>query len=60
MRFASRHPAKIEHDLAFLAELIAQGTVKPVIDRRYPLREAAEALRCPGERPARGKIVLTV
>jgi NADPH:quinone reductase-like Zn-dependent oxidoreductase len=31
-----------------------------VINRRYPLREAADALRYLGERHARGKIVLTV
>jgi NADPH:quinone reductase-like Zn-dependent oxidoreductase len=53
--------AKIEHDdLALLAELMAEGKVKPVIDRRYPLSEAADALRYLGERHARGKIVLTV
>jgi NADPH:quinone reductase-like Zn-dependent oxidoreductase len=34
--------------------------IKPVINRRYPLREAADALRYLGERHARGKIVLTV
>jgi NADPH:quinone reductase-like Zn-dependent oxidoreductase len=32
----------------------------PVIERRYPLSEAAEALRYLAEGHARGKIVLTV
>jgi NADPH:quinone reductase-like Zn-dependent oxidoreductase len=53
--------AKIRHDdLALLAELMAGGKLKPVIDRRYPLSEAVDALRYLGERHARGKIVVTV
>ena len=47
-------------DLAFLKELVEDGKVKPVIDRRYPLSEAAEALRYLGEGHARGKIVITM
>ena len=41
-------------------ELIEAGKVKPVIDRRYPLSEAAEALRYLGAGHARGKVVITV
>lgn len=53
--------AKIEQaDLAFMSELLESGKVKPVIDRRYPLSEAPEALRYLGEGHARGKIVLSV
>jgi NADPH:quinone reductase-like Zn-dependent oxidoreductase len=53
--------AKItSEDLGVLRELIEAGTVKPVIDRRYALNEAADALRYLGERHARGKIVITV
>jgi NADPH:quinone reductase-like Zn-dependent oxidoreductase len=33
---------------------------KPVIDRRYPLREAPEAIRYLEEGHARGKVVITV
>jgi NADPH:quinone reductase-like Zn-dependent oxidoreductase len=52
--------AKIERpDLLVLAELMETGKVKPVIDRRYGLAEAADALAYLGERHARGKIVLT-
>jgi len=47
-------------DLAFLKELIEAGKVKPVIDRRYLLGEAAEAFRYFAEGHARGKVVVTV
>ncbi len=47
-------------DLVVLAELLEAGKVKPVIDRRYELNEAAEALRYLGEGHARGKVVITV
>jgi NADPH:quinone reductase-like Zn-dependent oxidoreductase len=47
-------------DLAFLKELLEAGKVVPVIDRRYALSEAADALRYLEERHARGKIVLAV
>jgi NADPH:quinone reductase-like Zn-dependent oxidoreductase len=33
---------------------------KPVIDRRYPLSEAPEAIRYLEEGHARGKVVITV
>ena len=53
--------AKIsQKDLAFLKELLKAGKVVPVIDRRYPLREAAEALRYLGAGHARGKVVIIV
>jgi len=47
-------------DLAFITELCEAGKVVPVIDRRYPLREVAEALRYLGEGLAKGKVVITV
>jgi NADPH:quinone reductase-like Zn-dependent oxidoreductase len=49
-----------QKDLGFLKELLEAGKVVPVIDKRYPLSEAAEALRYLEERHARGKVVLTV
>ena len=49
-----------QKDLGFLADLLEAGTVVPVIDRCYPLKDAAEALRYLAEGHARGKIVLTV
>jgi NADPH:quinone reductase-like Zn-dependent oxidoreductase len=47
-------------DLAFVAELMEAGRVRSVIDRKYPLSEAQQALAYLGERHARGKIVLTL
>ncbi len=49
-----------QKDLVFLKELIEAGKVVPIIDRRYPLSGAAEALRYLEERHSRGKVVLTV
>jgi NADPH:quinone reductase-like Zn-dependent oxidoreductase len=53
--------AKInKEDLVALQELLEAGTVTPVIDKRYELSDAPEALRYLGEGHARGKIVVTV
>jgi NADPH:quinone reductase-like Zn-dependent oxidoreductase len=49
-----------QEDLAFLRELLEAGRVAPVIDRCYPLPEAAEALRYYGGGHARGKVVITI
>ena len=47
-------------DLDFMKELFEAGKVVPVIDRRYPLSEAAEALRYFGKGHAQGKVVITL
>ena len=49
-----------QEDLAILEELFKAGKVVPVIDRRYPLSETAEALQYLEEGHARGKIVITM
>jgi NADPH:quinone reductase-like Zn-dependent oxidoreductase len=49
-----------QKDLVSLKELIEAGKVVPVIDRRYPLSDAAGALRYLEERHAQGKVVITV
>ncbi|MDH3518216.1 MAG: zinc-binding dehydrogenase, partial [Acidimicrobiia bacterium] len=36
------------------------GKVTPVIDRQYPLGEAADAFAYVGEGHARGKVVVTI
>jgi NADPH:quinone reductase-like Zn-dependent oxidoreductase len=53
--------AKIDRkDLVVMKDLLEAGKVVPVIDRRYPLGEAAEAVRYLEEGHARGKVVITV
>ena len=53
--------AKLNHkDLVLLKELLEAGKVKSVIDRRYQLSEAAEAVRYLEEGQARGKVVIAV
>lgn len=47
-------------DLTFLKELIEVGKVTPVIDRLYPLAEAAAALAYLGEGHAKGKVIVTL
>ena len=49
-----------ERDWAFMKELLESGQVRPVIDKRYTLSEAPEALRYQGEGHARGKVVITI
>ena len=49
-----------QKDLAVLKDLIEAGKVVPVIDRRYPLSEAAEAIRYLGAGHARGKVVISM
>lgn len=47
-------------DLIALTELIEAGKVTPVVDRTYPLAEAAEAIRYLEQGHARGKVVVTL
>jgi NADPH:quinone reductase-like Zn-dependent oxidoreductase len=47
-------------DLMFIAEQMALGKVKSIIDKRYPLCETAVALRYLENGHARGKVVITV
>ena len=49
-----------QDDLVFIKELFEAGKIKSVIDKRYPLGEAAEALRYLGAGHARGKVVISV
>jgi NADPH:quinone reductase-like Zn-dependent oxidoreductase len=53
---ASVNPA----DLTLLADLVREGKMRTVIDKRYPLEEAGAALDYIGSGRARGKVVITI
>ena len=47
-------------DLLILRDWLADGTIRPVVDRTYPLELAAEAVRHVLDGHARGKVVLRI
>jgi NADPH:quinone reductase-like Zn-dependent oxidoreductase len=49
-----------DKDLSALSDLVAAGKVMPVIDRRYPLSETADAMRHLETGHARGKVVVGI
>lgn len=49
-----------QDDLKFLTDCITEGKVVPVIDKTYPLRETADAIRYLEAGHARGKVVIAV
>jgi len=49
-----------QKDLEYLASLMQDGRLVSVIDRRYPLAEAAEAIRYLETGHAHGKVVVTI
>jgi NADPH2:quinone reductase len=57
--FARREPKAHALALAELARWYAEGKVKPVIDRRLPMRELRQAYSLMGSRTVRGKVVMT-
>ncbi|HMH02699.1 MAG TPA: NAD(P)-dependent alcohol dehydrogenase [Candidatus Udaeobacter sp.] len=58
-KFAQYRTKSSKQDLILLADLIQTGRITPVIDRRYKLGEAPEALRYLNEGHARGKVIIT-
>jgi len=53
--------AKVKReDLVFLAKLLEEGKIAPVIDRIYPLSEIVEAFRYVEEKHAQGKVVIEI
>jgi NADPH:quinone reductase-like Zn-dependent oxidoreductase len=50
----------IKTDLVYLKDLLAAGKIVPVIDRHYPLREVADAMRYIEEGHARGKVIIKI
>lgn len=49
-----------QKDLVFLAGLLTDGTIKPVIARRYTLAQTADAIRYVEEGHAQGKVIITI
>ncbi|MEM7735452.1 MAG: NAD(P)-dependent alcohol dehydrogenase [Deinococcota bacterium] len=47
-------------DLQVIADMLEQGKLNPVIDKRYPLSEVPEAIAYVEEGRARGKVIITV
>jgi NADPH:quinone reductase-like Zn-dependent oxidoreductase len=48
-----------DRGLAALKELIEAGTIRPILDRTYPLANTPESIRYVEARHARGKVVIT-
>lgn len=60
MKLGTMYLRPNQKDLEFVGELLEAGKIVPVIDKRYPLAGAAEALRYYGGGHAQGKVVLTI
>jgi NADPH:quinone reductase-like Zn-dependent oxidoreductase len=59
-KFAQYTTTPNEADLKFLRDLMAEGKVKPFVEKTYPMAETAEAMRYFQEGHARGKIVIAI
>lgn len=57
-RFGEEQPALTARVQATVAELLAEGRIRPRIDRRFALEQAATALRYVADRRAIGKVLL--
>jgi len=58
MRSLAAKPNKT--DLEFVTSLLVQGSIKPVIDQRYPLERTAEAMNYLKQGHSRGKVLINI
>ena len=58
--FMGDHPEEAARDLRELQGMLATGAVRPYIGARFPLRDAAVALRYVADRKALGKVIIDV
>ena len=49
-----------KENLLFLAQLVEDGKLRPVVDRTYPLEQAPKAIAYQEQGHARGKVVVVV
>ena len=56
--YAIHEPARIPEVFDALFRMYASGSIRPVIGRRYPLEQVADALQALGSRRTHGKVVL--
>jgi NADPH2:quinone reductase len=54
-----RHPDLFDRNMAALAQMVADGVVRPHVGRVYPLERAGEAMAALANREIVGKCVLT-
>jgi NADPH:quinone reductase-like Zn-dependent oxidoreductase len=59
-RIASLLARVRQPDLVSLQQLAEEGSLVPVIERRYPLSEVPDAVRYVGTGAARGKVIVTI
>jgi NADPH:quinone reductase len=57
--FAKAEPARYDALMQELVGWLAEGRIRPAVTARYPLEQAAQALRVVADRRATGKIVLS-
>ncbi|CAN5325633.1 NADPH:quinone oxidoreductase family protein [soil metagenome] len=58
--FMGDHPEEAARDLQELQDMLATGAVRPYIGARFPLKDAALALRYVADRKALGKVIVDI